>query len=462
MSQKRSLGREMLNPRVQGMKDYTLRRTDVNDAEARALALRREPIIDGRLGNTIKFGLGTYGPYKEALAAAAMDDSSHSYTNAKGLPALNEMLAEGNLEFGVKGYRIDPERVFVGAGISGLARSLFDVIIDPSGRDNIAVPEWSYIVYFAEAARTGASIVNVRLCNEDGQVDQDDLRRRINRNTKAVVVTTVGNPLGIAMEPMVLYGIMEIVDEKEARFGHPIALVVDRIYEDFRTGGEALDPISMAISGCRAGPLIDMYSISKLVAAPGDRLGWMRIYHDGRKYAAEVAAMVEALTRVFQPPLGQTPTLQQEALRRVFASFSDEKKRMEFEAFRKQRRDECIRRMRSFVAGMSEIPGVVFPKYCYGEDGRVDPRRLHSFYALVGKDKDLRPRGATSLARELADFCIDNPGMPVPLGTPGDNFLEASLRNAPQEYMRFVALFNDEQRAMVLEAFRRFVDSRMR
>jgi len=461
MSQKRQPGRKMLNPRVQGMKDYTLRRTDVNDAEARALSLRREPIIDGRLGNTIKFGLGTYPPYKEALAAAAMDDSSHSYTNAKGLPALNEMLAEGNLEFGVKGYCIDPERVFVGAGISGLARSLFDVIINPFGKDNVVIPAWSYIVYFAEAARTGSAIINAGLC-KDGQVDLDDLRRKINRDTKAVIVTTVGNPLGVAMEPMVLHRIMEIVNEMEGRFRHPISLVVDRIYEDFRTCGEPLDPIGMAIAGGREGPLIDMYSISKMIAAPGDRLGWMRVYHDGKKYAAEVAALVEGLTRLVQPPLGQTATLQQEALRRVFAGFSDEAKRRHYDAFREQRRDECIRRMRGFLSEASVIPDIVFPEYCYGEDGKADPKRLHTFYVLVGVVKELRPRGGMTLARELAEFCIDNPRMPVPLGTPGDNFLEAGLRNAPQEYMRFVALFNDTQRGMVVEALRRFVESKRR
>jgi hypothetical protein len=102
---------------------------------------------------------------------------------------------------------------------------------------------------------------------------------------------------------------------------------------------------------------------------------------------------------------------------------------------------------------------VVFTRYCKTKDGRYDFSRAHeSYYTLWGPDQDIRRRGQLSLARELADFLVENE-MTVMLGTPGDSFLEETLRGQKQEYMRVVALFDDESRAKAIEGIAAYMES---
>ena len=122
--------------------------------------------------------------------------------------------------------------------------------------------------------------------------------------------------------------------------------------------------------------------------------------------------------------------------------------------------DEVHRRVLAFVNELVEIPGIVFPRYYNAKNGSgYDFEPVHeSYYTLWGPDHALRRRGNLSLARELADFLIKKQ-MTVLLGTPGDSFLEEGLRGRGQEYMRVVALFDDEKRAKAIEGIAAYMES---
>ena len=447
------LGPTRLNQAVFGMGDYTLRRTDVNDASERAGKLGRKT-VDARLGDPTVFGLKTYPRYTALVEEALRDPRSLSYGDARGVNDLREILGRGNVEFGRDGYAISPERIFIGSGISGVTRSLFTAITNKG--DEVVIPKWSYIIYFAEAALSEAKVVNVRLA-ERGEVDLNSLRDSITKNTKAIFVTTVGNPLGVAMRMETFSEIIRIVNAKERVFNHPIYLVADTIYEGFRTGSPCIDPIALSIKEGRLGPTIELYSISKLISAPGARIGWMRIYHNNEDFKDEVDDFVESLARLFQPTLGATATPFQSALAKLYSGLSQQGLRNEFEDFKTTRRIEAIGRTRKLLDALSEIDGLVFPEYYYNE-GRIDCNSLNSFYVLFGVDKSLRPRAIFSQARELADFLLETEGYPVLLATPGDSFLASELRGKEQEFMRVVALF--ENSAEVVQGIKMFVESK--
>jgi aspartate/methionine/tyrosine aminotransferase len=428
---------QRLNQAIASMGPYTLRETDVNPAALRAVQMMRAPLVDARLGDPCVFGFNPFPKFQQYAVEALRNPLSWRYNDARGRPKLREVLGKGNPQFGNNGYEISPDKVFVGPGISGVARALFTTIIRGT-EDEVLIPKWSYILYLAEAGLSKARVQNLNL-NEDGQIDITHLKRNIRPGTKAVFLTSVGNPLGVAMSREILAKIINVINEKETEFKHPIYLVVDTIYEDFRRNGPALDPIAVSKEVGRHGPTIEMYSVSKMMAAPGARVGWMRIYHDGEKFKSEIDAMVEALRTQFQPGLGQSSQAYQMALERLYSEFL-EHGREEFDAFRAGRREEVARRVKTYWEALAGIDGVVFPHYYQG-----GPASIHSFYILFGVDYNILKREDTELssARRLADFMIDGKG-PVLLSTPGDSFLEAGLRGRSQEYMRVVALLPEQ------------------
>ena len=450
----RAINGTRLNPAVFGMADYTLRRTDVNAAIERAKKLAKPDVIDARLGDPSVFGLGPYGRYAAHVAQAMRNPKAWSYTDSRGLGELREVLAQGNPEFGKNGYSISSDNVFIGPGISGVARSLFTAMINKG--DEVAIPEWSYIIYFAEAALSQAKVANVRL-TQTGQVDLDHLEDSIGPKTKAVFITTVGNPLGVAISHESFERVAEIVNRKEREFNHPIWLVCDTIYENFRTLSEPIDPIEKVLDGSRLGPTVDFYSISKTIAAPAARLGWMRIA-EGSDFKEETAEFIESLARLYQPTLGMAPAAFQLGLANLYQEIAGSSpKRKAFDDFRLRIKMQALGRTREFIRRASRIEGVVFPE-CYHDGQEVDPNIIQSWYVLVAGDKSILPRNGISQSRQMADFLIDNPGSPIVFTTPGDSFLASDLRGQEQEFMRVVVL--SERVEEMVESVSRFVESK--
>jgi hypothetical protein len=151
------------------------------------------------------------------------------------------------------------------------------------------------------------------------------------------------------------------------------------------------------------------------------------------------------------------------ALLKIYQGLTKPEERAAFDAFRKERRTNAIWRVRSLMESLSKFDGIVFPKFCYNNDGTINKNSINSFYLLVGVDQRIRQRNSVmSMARELAEFSIDQINSPVLLTTPGDCFLACELRGSGQEYFRVVSLFDHYGAALAEEVIRKFTESRRR
>jgi aspartate/methionine/tyrosine aminotransferase len=442
-----------LNTTVFRLGGHTLRETDVLPALAQAKASGCL-IVPSQLGDPVAHGLYPYEPFLKYLAEEMSNPKNLCYSNSCGYPPLLELLATGNVESGKKGYCLPPERVIIEAGISGAARGLFTVLINKSNGDEVIIPKWSYTLYLAEAELSEAHIRSVEL-DKHGIIDKNRLSDGITKNTKAVFITTIGNPLGTAISEKDFCSVIDLVNTKEREFNHPIYLVADTIYEGYRNGA-ALDPIALSVNK-RLGPTIELYSLSKLIAAPGLRLGWMRIHHNGSDFKEEVHAFSQACSIMLQPGLGAVSTAAQIALYRLYNELENPKKRAAFDNFRAERRAEVRRRVHGIYDGLKEIPGLVFPE-CYYEDGEPGYNALNSFYILAGLSESLLKRQNLSHARIMADHQIANQTPAVVVTVPGDHFVADEYRGKGQEFFRIVALFDDTRDAAIT-SIRSFVES---
>lgn len=444
-----------INTNVFRLARHTLRENDVLPALARAESAVRL-IIPSQLGDPVKHGLHAYDLFMGYLAEEFSDPKKLGYDDSCGYQPLRQMLSAGNVEFGTPGYCLPRERVIIEAGISGAVRSMMAVLINKGNCDEVLIPKWSYTLYLAEAEHVEARVRNVEL-NSRGVVDLDHLRDSITDKAKAVFITTMGNPLGVAMDRETFTQIVRIVNAKEKEFNHPIYLVADIIYEGFRQGGP-IDPILLSMEAGRIGPTIELYSISKLMASPGIRLGWMRIYHGGESFNDEVHAFTQACSILLQPGLGAASTPAQIALFRTYDELSNTAKRDRFNMYIGKRRNEVRDRVYHIYDDLQQIDGLLFPEYYYDGSGKLNYAALNTFYILAGISPSLLKRGQLSHARQMADFQIDNDTSAVVIAVPGDHFLADEYRDQGQEFFRIVALF-DETRAAAIESIRRFVGS---
>jgi aspartate/methionine/tyrosine aminotransferase len=413
---------------------YTLRETDVNPVVERA-ETEGKRIIRANLGDPTRFGIFPIPRLMHHVSEAYLDPHNWGYGPAVGIPELRSILAEGNVFFGTKGYTLPLNHVFIGAGISGVARGLLTALINPANGDEVVIPKWSYIIYLAEAALSGAKVRNVDLTPE-ALVDLDKLKNTINAKTKAVFITTVGNPLGVAMPHKTFGEIIRIVNAKEKEFNHAIYLIADTIYEDFRVG-PPLDPILLSIQNNRIGPTIELYSVSKMFAAPGLRLGWMRVYHNKDGFSADVRDFCNGFTNCRQPSLGPTSTAAQLGVFRTASEFENEASRREITALKDSRRMDIRGRVRAINRALAAIDGVVPMEREYPK-ASLD----NSFYIVPGIDPRLCPPESLSQASRLAEF-NRNRSDTVLATTPAAHFLAKDYRDEHiqnQERFRIVAL----------------------
>jgi aspartate/methionine/tyrosine aminotransferase len=447
--------RSGVNPQIQHIGPYTLRATDVTGI-ANEVIRRKLPFIDGRLGDPTAYG------FKRPLGLVRLD-SNDGYTDSRGLPTLRETLRRGNPELVMPNcqivratYELPIESVFIGSGISGITRALFTALTTRSD-SAVAVPKWSYIIYLAEAGLSGAPILNVPL-DSSGQIDLNQLESLLitHPEIKALFITSVGNPLGVSIDHARFEEIVGIVNKFENSYNRPLYLVVDTIYEAFRSNGTHLDPIEAAVRLGRVGPTIDLYSGSKLLTVPGWRVGSMRLHPGDGSFKEEIEAFRDAFALLAQPTLGPVSTDHQNDIASFYGSIQDGRNLESFLDFRRTRVEEVRRRVTSFATRACSLSNVVVHPAYYGSNDIFGSGGLDSFYVLVGINHRLLPRGDKSQALRFAEFLLEQ-GRHVVLTTPGDSFLQTTLRGKdPQEYFRVVALFGEEAMEEAVDGLRAF------
>lgn len=180
--------------------------------------------------------------------------------------------------------------------------------------DNVVMPGWTYVSHMAEVYRCHGE---VRGCNlaRDGQVDLESMEKSIDRNTRAIVFATVGNPISVAMEPAVFDRILDIAEKKMREYGHPIVVIADTVYEFFRRDySKRLDPVQRALMKDSNVPLIELSSFSKMMAIPGERAGFFRIMWDPKIFPEERGDFLKVITHLYWPSLGPVSHHVQRAL----------------------------------------------------------------------------------------------------------------------------------------------------
>ena len=157
------------------------------------------------------------------------------------------------------------QEIFVSTGVSEAIEVCFAALLDPG--DNVLIPSPGYPLYDAALVKLGGEATYYQCDEQNGwQPDLDDMARRVNNRTRAIVVINPNNPTGAVCSRETLKGIAEVASR------HGLVLLSDEIYDRL-----VLDPVEQIPLASVAPelPIITFNGMSKTYLVPGFRIGWI-------------------------------------------------------------------------------------------------------------------------------------------------------------------------------------------
>lgn len=192
-------------------------------------------------------------------------ENSQGYSDSKGLKIAREAVVEYYKRKNVNNLELDD--IFIGNGVSELILMSMQALLNSN--DEILVPMPDYPLWTASINLSGGKAVHY-ICDEDNEwyPNIDDIKRKITKNTKGIIIINPNNPTGALYSKEILKQIIDIAKENE------LIIFADEIYD--RLVFDELEHISVA-SLSKDVPIITFSGLSKSHMVAGFRIGWMCI-----------------------------------------------------------------------------------------------------------------------------------------------------------------------------------------
>jgi aspartate/methionine/tyrosine aminotransferase len=212
------------------------------------------------IGDPIPFGFRTPPALVEAVTKA-IRDNLNGYAPSVGVEPARKAVAA---EWTGRGMPVTPDRVVITSGTSEGIELALGALADAG--DEVLVPTPTYPLYTAVLAKIGARAAYYRTDPSRGwEPDLDDVKRRLIRATRAIVVIDPNNPTGAVYSEATRRALIDLAE----RAGVPI--LADEVYSDL--GYDGPTPLLAKLAPDAA--ILSFSSLSKGFVAPGWRAGWL-------------------------------------------------------------------------------------------------------------------------------------------------------------------------------------------
>ena len=230
---------------------------------AEAIRMERQgyDIIKLNIGNPAPFGFNAPDEVREDLIANLA--KAQGYSESKGVFAARKAIMHETQRLGIKGVTVDD--VILGNGVSELIVMAMQALLD-SG-DEVLIPMPDYPLWTAAVNLAGGRAVHY-LCDEENGWNPavDDIRAKVNANTKAIVIINPNNPTGAVYSPEILREIVTIAEE------HGLVVFADEIYDKILYEDAKHTSTATLVENTLC---VTLNGLSKAYRASGFRSGWM-------------------------------------------------------------------------------------------------------------------------------------------------------------------------------------------
>ena len=265
---------------------------------ARKAEIGADKVFDFSLGNP---SVPTPPEVAELIeqALALPSQQVHGYTPAAGLPSTRNAIAQSlNRRFD-QSYTADNLYLTCGAAAS-ISISL-KAILEPDDEVIVIAPFFPEYAVWVQAH--GGTLVSVPARTEDFMPDLAAIKQAITAHTKAVIINSPNNPVGVIYPASVLQDLAQVLQQASEEYGRPIFLISDEPYRELAYG--AVQP--SWVPAIYDNTLV-CYSWSKSLSIPGERIGYILVpdsVTESRRVYAAVNGAGRALGFVCAPALFQ-------------------------------------------------------------------------------------------------------------------------------------------------------------
>ena len=250
---------------------------------AREIAKTGKKIFYLNIGDPVAFDFRTPPHVRQALCKA-VEEGANNYSPSEGLPELRQAVAEK--ERRINGVNISAEDVIVTSGISEGIQMTMAALIDEG--DEILLPGPSYPPYISYTKFFGGKPVTYETVEENGwQPNIDDLRRKISKRTRGIVIINPNNPCGA------LYGEKTVKQIIDLAVEHDLLILSDEIYDQITYTENFVSTAHLA----KDVPVVGLNGFSKVHLMTGWRLGYL-YFHDPRNQLQELKQCIEKEGRI--------------------------------------------------------------------------------------------------------------------------------------------------------------------
>lgn len=219
------------------------------------------------------------------ILAENPDAYVHGYMKNAGFDEVRSNVAGSlNKKFDM-GY--SPEDIVMTVGAAGAMNCVFRALL---GYEDEVI---AFAPYFGEyrsyVANYGGILKVVPAKLDDFDLNLEELDNLINEKTKCVIVNNPNNPSGKVYPASTIAKLADILEKAEKRVGHPIYVIADEPYRELVYDGDEVPYIPSIIKNS-----IYMYSFSKTLSLPGERIGYMALSKKMDYYEEMIGAMVVA------------------------------------------------------------------------------------------------------------------------------------------------------------------------
>jgi alanine-synthesizing transaminase len=311
-----------------------------SETKNRQMQILEELVREGR--SVIDLAYGSVPRYKELVNAVATNhliqaakEEWGTYPGVSAPPGVKED-ARYRLRQAVSGFlerycgvKATPEHVIIGHGTSGIFSILHLALLNPGDEICAIEPSHYFLEERASLSMLQAQIVTVPSDpNQDWEPDLEELRAKINKRTKAVVVNHPTNPTGVIYSERTLKQLIDIAGE------HGLPVISDEMYQLITFDGlKAKSTASIA----QDVPVIVTGSMSKFFMKPGWCTGYayfqnpkgdMKEFEDAAKFLSNTPGF--GGTRMPTPILVAAARTYEDSMNHCFEAFKKLQRNVDF------------------------------------------------------------------------------------------------------------------------------------
>ncbi len=194
----------------------------------------------------------------------------HGYTSAQGDLKTRTVISDSIKDrFGIN---MNPNLIYMTCGAAASLSICLKALIEEEKNEEVIVFAPFFTEYRVFVENAGAKITVSTPEEKTFAPDLSDFEKKINGNTKAVIVNSPNNPSGVVYTEETVKALCAILDKKSKEYSHPIYLIADEPYRELVYSGVKVPYLMNYYSNT-----LVCYSYSKALSLPGERIGYIAV-----------------------------------------------------------------------------------------------------------------------------------------------------------------------------------------